>query len=110
MHYIPHGKLCFGREEKHPKQITGKNGQVDRSAFDIIDPTLPPGWRVKKRLRTGAKDSGKASDSTYLTPDGKTLRSRVAVVEYMKIMEIYSETQLEMAKGQNYRKTNEKLA
>merc|ERR1712051_150157 len=60
--------------KQNPKQLTKK-----------CNIELPSGWK----MRDHEKQNGE-SEKHYLAPDGRVIKSKRAVIEYMKIMEKYS--------------------
>ena len=60
--------------------------------FDRDDPSFPSGWRVKVTFRKG-QQAGKEIRE-FLSPEFKVFRSKVAVVEYMRAMGGYTDTEI----------------
>jgi len=73
--------------KNNPKQITTKcnidlhSGDV----FPLVDPNLPSGWKVRDHTKPDGKQ-----EKHFLAPDGRVIKSKRAVIEYMKIMEEFS--------------------
>ena len=57
--------------------------------FDRDDPSFPSGWRVKVTYRS---KGGEIRE--FLSPEFKVFRSKVAVVEYMRAMGGYTDTEI----------------
>ena len=56
----------------------------------------------KRNYPTGPGGSGQMKvrvDKEFMTPDGRKLRSRKAVVEFMKLMGTYTEIELKKAEA-----------
>ena len=60
--------------------------------FDRDAPSFPSGWRVKVTFRKG-QQAGKEIRE-FLSPEFKVFRSKVAVVEYMRAMGGYTDTEI----------------
>jgi len=65
-------------EQISTDQLIGVN--VSRAGFTRVDPSLPEGWKVKE----GGKR--KQDDFEFMSPQGRRLKSRKAVAEYMKVV------------------------
>jgi len=73
--------------KNNPKQMTTSLNPDLHSGdlFPLVDPNLPSGWKVRDH-----KTKSGELEKHYLAPDGRVIKSKRAVIEYMKIMEKYS--------------------
>ena len=70
-----------------PKQLR-RGSESDKVKFTNFAPKFPPGWFVRASGR-------RSCDKEYISPDLTIFRSRKAAVEYLKCMELYSESEIE---------------
>jgi len=89
---------------KNPKLITTKCNIALHSMniFSLDDPSLPSGWKMREHTKPDGE-----SEKHFLAPDGRVIKTRRAVMEYLSVIEKYSEEQSqevdsEVKKKQNY--------
>ena len=75
--------------KEKPKEIANST-EARALKFTETDPSLPEGWRVRAFVRKRGR-----MDFEYLSPELKVFRSKVGVVEYMKAMGGYSDTEMD---------------
>ena len=75
--------------KEKPKEISNST-EARALKFTETDPSLPEGWRVRAFVRKRGR-----MDFEYLSPELKVFRSKVGVVEYMKAMGGYSDTEMD---------------
>ena len=73
--------------QANPKEISTKCNLDLHSGnkFPRVDPDLPSGWKVRKH-----KNSTGQIENHFLSPDGRVMKSKPAVQEYMKLVETYT--------------------
>merc|ERR1719186_1734801 len=68
--------------QKYPKQISNIKEDLKKQFSNLPDESLPEGWKIRRIWR----ENKRAYDIDYLSPDGRKARSKIAVLEYMKLM------------------------
>ena len=91
------GEVDFSSSQyfkNNPKMMsTARESSI--SLFDQINPSLPPGWRLRV-LTVISKTGDKATNRHYLSPEMKVLKSGMAVVEYLRLQGEFNIDQLKV--------------
>jgi len=76
--------------KKNPKLVTTKCNIALHSMniFSLYDPSLPSGWKMREHTKPDGE-----SEKHFLAPDGRVIKTRRAVLEYLSVFEKYSEEQ-----------------